>query len=102
MFGSTGLKQGRPQAMRKLLFGVVFALPLALVTQAFAMPGVSHNPLMQEARIIGEMIEVKGGHGRGHGWGGWRGGRAWGWSRGRKVGWRGRGCPPGLWRQGRC
>jgi hypothetical protein len=25
-----------------------------------------------------------------------------GWSRGRKVGWRGPGCPPGLWRQGRC
>ena len=21
---------------------------------------------------------------------------------GRKVGWRGRGCPPGLWKQGRC
>ena len=28
--------------------------------------------------------------------------RAYGWSRGRKVGWRGRGCPPGLWKQGRC
>ena len=28
--------------------------------------------------------------------------RAYGWSHGRKVGWRGRGCPPGLWKQGRC
>jgi hypothetical protein len=25
-----------------------------------------------------------------------------GWHHGRKVGWRGRGCPPGLWKQGRC
>ena len=23
-------------------------------------------------------------------------------AQGRKVGWRGRGCPPGLWKQGRC
>ena len=30
-------------------------------------------------------------------------GRPPGWSSpGRKVGWRGRGCPPGLWKQGRC
>ena len=28
--------------------------------------------------------------------------RAYGWSQSRKVGWRGRGCPPGLWKQGRC
>ena len=28
--------------------------------------------------------------------------QAYGWSQGRKMGWRGRGCPPGLWKQGRC
>ncbi|MCK1735145.1 hypothetical protein IVA79_14470 [Bradyrhizobium sp. 138] len=53
---------------------------------------------------------AKGGHGHGHG----RGHHSFamshghhyasppGWSHGRKVGWRGRGCPPGLWKQGRC
>jgi hypothetical protein len=25
-----------------------------------------------------------------------------GWSKGRKIGWRGLGCPPGLAKQGRC
>jgi hypothetical protein len=52
------------------------------------------------------VIEIKGGHGHGrgggHGWGRGGGHRAYGWSHGRKVGWRGRGCPPGLWKQGRC
>ena len=43
----------------------------------------------------------KGGHGggRGHGHGG---GFPPGWSRGRKVGWRGRSCPPGLAKKGWC
>jgi hypothetical protein len=88
--------------MRKLFFGMALTLPLAFTPEASALPGVSPDPLMQDARIIGELIEVKGGRGGGHGWGRGHGGRAWGWSRGRKVGWRGRGCPPGLWRQGRC
>ncbi|RXH29077.1 hypothetical protein XH84_23780 [Bradyrhizobium nanningense] len=51
---------------------------------------------------------AKGGHGGGHGFGyghsmGYHHlGTPPGWSRGRKVGWRGHGCPPGLWKQGRC
>jgi hypothetical protein len=51
-------------------------------------------------------VFAKGGHGRGHhgfatshhGYHGYPPG----WYRGRKVGWRGYGCPPGLWKQGRC
>jgi hypothetical protein len=69
------------------------------------MPGTPHGKHLSDIVVNGDIIEVKGGHGRGGG-GGWgRGGnRAFGWSRGvgKKVGWRGRGCPPGLWRQGRC
>jgi len=51
---------------------------------------------------------AKGGHGHGHGHGhhggyhGHRHGTPPGWHHGRKVGWRGHGCPPGLWKQGRC
>jgi hypothetical protein len=53
---------------------------------------------------------ARGGHGHGHGHGdGHHGGyhahrhaAPPGWHHGRKVGWRGRGCPPGLWKQGRC
>ena len=57
--------------MRKLVFGLALTLPIAVATHASAMPGVSHNPLMQDARVIGDLIEVKGGHG----WGGGR--RPW-------------------------
>ena len=57
--------------MRKLVFGLALTLPIAVATHASAMPGVSHNPLMQDARVIGDLIEVKGGHG-------WGGGRGWG------------------------
>ena len=43
------------------------------------------------------------GHGRGHAMGhGYHHGTPPGWYHGRKVGWGGRGCPPGLWKQGRC
>lgn len=44
------------------------------------------------------------GHGHGHGHGGYHAyhGTPPGWHHGRKVGWHGRGCPPGLWKQGRC
>jgi hypothetical protein len=50
---------------------------------------------------------AKGGYGHGHGYGhtighGHYHGTPPGWSHGRKVGWRGMGCPPGLWKQGRC
>ncbi|WFU74021.1 hypothetical protein [Bradyrhizobium sp. CB2312] len=51
---------------------------------------------------------AKGGHGHGHGHGHHGGyhvhryGTPPGWHHGRKVGWRGHGCPPGLWKQGRC
>ncbi len=89
--------------MRKLLIGAALALPLALViAPASALPGANISD-----QFSSDVIQVKGGgHGHGHGWG--RGhGRSHafaprGWSHGRKVGWRGRGCPPGLWRQGRC
>lgn len=53
--------------------------------------------------------QAKGGHGHGHGFGRAHAhfsmhhhGRPYGWSRGRKIGWRGLHCPPGLWKQGRC
>ncbi|SFV14193.1 hypothetical protein SAMN05192541_12141 [Bradyrhizobium arachidis] len=53
---------------------------------------------------------AKGGHGHSHGHGhghhggyhAHRHGTPPGWHHGRKVGWRGHGCPPGLWKQGRC
>jgi hypothetical protein len=50
---------------------------------------------------------AKGGHGHGHGRGhamahSHHHGTPPGWQHGRKVGWRGAGCPPGLWKQGRC
>jgi hypothetical protein len=62
------------------------------------------------AFAIPAIAEAKGGHGHGHGHGDGGGHHAHmhdfssppGWSHGRKVGWRGMGCPPGLWKQGRC
>ncbi|WP_271619989.1 hypothetical protein [Bradyrhizobium sp. CCBAU 51745] len=48
---------------------------------------------------------AKGGHGHGHGSFAMAHGHYGtppGWSHGRKVGWRGHGCPAGLWKQGRC
>jgi hypothetical protein len=87
--------------MRKLLLGMVLTLPITLISQASAMPGA--HPLLSDAAVNVDLIEVKGGHGRGHGWGRGHGGyRPFGWSRGRKVGWRGRGCPPGHWKKGWC
>jgi hypothetical protein len=63
-----------------------------IIAAGFAMPGAAF---------------AKGGHGHGHGYGhaighGHYYGTPPGWSHGRKVGWQGRGCPPGLWKQGRC
>ncbi len=83
---------------------------IGLAACAFvAMPAFSGSamPIAPAHSVIdgtdGSVILARGGHG--HGGGHWaRGGygRAFGWSRGRKVGWHGRGCPPGLWKQGRC
>jgi hypothetical protein len=94
--------------MRKFLIGAALALPLAFaIVPASALPGAQHGTTIGDA-LSSDMIEVKGGHGRGHGMGRGHGfGRSHafkprGWSRGNKVGWRGRGCPPGLARQGRC
>lgn len=91
--------------MKKLLLGLALALPIAFATlPASALVGNSSGVAISNA-VSANIIEVKGGHGRGgrgHGWGKSRGFKAYGWSRGRKVGWRGRGCPPGLWKQGRC
>ena len=87
--------------MRKLLLGMALMLPIALISQASAMPAA--NPLLSGVAVSADLIEVKGGHGHGHGWGRGHGGyRPFGWSRGRKVGWRGRGCPPGHWKKGWC
>ena len=93
--------------MRRLLLGLAFTLPVVIAAPASALPSGPGNPLIRTTVIAADVIEVKGGHGwGGGGWGhGWGRGYAFappGWSRGRKVGWRGRGCPPGLWKQGRC
>ena len=89
--------------MRKLMLGMMFAVPVAFSSAAHALPALpdsDHVPLIRETLIPQDLIEAKGG--RGHGFKVGHGHRAFGWSRGRKVGWRGRGCPPGLWKQGRC
>ena len=87
--------------MKKLALALLVALPIAAATPASATPAAVRDGLMSAA-INPAFIEVKGGRGGGHGFGRGGGNRVFGWSRGRKVGWRGRGCPPGLWRQGRC
>lgn len=98
--------------MKKLLFGLLVTLPIAFATPASAVPGSVQD--IAGMKFASDVIEIKkGGHGRGHGWKrsggnrayGWgRGGgpRAYGWSPGRKVGWRGRGCPPGHAKKGWC
>jgi hypothetical protein len=93
-------------AMKTLLIGAALALPLAFVIlPASALPAAKHGAAIGE-QLSSDLVEVKWGHGRG-----WGGGRGWGrghafappgWSRGRKVGWRGRGCPPGHWKKGWC
>lgn len=88
--------------MKKTLFSLVVALPVAFAaSQARAIPLQSTGPLISHA-VSSDIVVVKGGRGKGHGWGKHHGFKRHGWSRGRKVGWRGRGCPPGLWKQGRC
>jgi len=84
--------------MRKLLIAIAVTAPIAFVSPAArALPAghaMNHGSLVKA-----DLIEIKGGHGRGHGWGRGHGYRPFGWSRGRKVGWRGRGCPPGHWKK---
>lgn len=86
--------------MRKILIGAAFALPFIAMSasSASALPRTPFEVVAGDAAVRADIIEVKGGRGfkRGHGF------RPRGWSQGRKVGWRGRGCPPGLARQGRC
>jgi hypothetical protein len=79
---------------------MALSLPIAfMVSPVSALPRSPFHPFVHSATNDTDLIEVKGGHG--HGWG-----HSYhyppGWSRGRKVGWRGYGCPPGLWKQGRC
>jgi len=91
--------------MRKLLLGVTLTLPIAfMISPASAFPRSPVHPLVQGTTNNTDLIEIRGGHGWGHGggWGHSYGYRPFGWSRGHKVGWRGHGCPPGLWKQGRC
>jgi hypothetical protein len=92
-----------------VIYGILLAAPIFTAGAASALTGVPAIPSSQQ-----HLIEVKGGHGHGgghgwgrghgggHGWGRGHGNRSFGWSRGRKVGWGGRHCPPGLWKQGRC
>jgi hypothetical protein len=87
-------------SMRKLLLGMALTMPIAFLSPATALP-LAH-PVMHGAAVNADLIEVKGGRGHGHGWGRGHGYRPFGWSRGRKVGWRGRGCPPGHWKKGWC
>ncbi len=91
--------------MRKLILGMALTLTIGVSAAAAAPPA---NPLLRNAEIGGDLIEVRGGHGHGwghghgHGWGNGHGYQPYGWNRGRKVGWRGHGCPPGQWKKGRC
>lgn len=87
--------------MKKFALALLVTLPIAAATPALASPAMARGGLTAIAIDLA-FIEVKGGRGGGHAFGRGGGGRVFGWSRGRKVGWRGRGCPPGLWRQGRC
>ncbi|WP_156439657.1 hypothetical protein [Bradyrhizobium valentinum] len=76
-------------------------MPIAFVSPAATAMPVGHA-MIHASLVKADLIEVKGGHGRGHGWGRGHGYRPFGWSRGRKVGWRGGGCPPGHWKKGWC
>lgn len=87
--------------MRNLLSAIAVSA-LTIVSSPSNASIISIDSGLQE-HFAASLIEVKGGrgHGRGHGWGRSHG-RHFGWSRGRKVGWRGRSCPPGHARKGWC
>lgn len=84
--------------MRKPIF--VLAISTILTWPAAALPPAPSFSAGLEVSRRSDLIEVKGGYG--HGWGRGHGVRPFGWSRGRKVGWRGHGCPPGHWKKGWC
>ena len=91
--------------MRKLILAAAVILPLIFVSQAAS--ALPLHPIGADTAVSADLVEIKGGHGRGGGhgggWGRGHGGyHPFGWSRGRKVGWRGRGCPPGHWKKGWC
>jgi hypothetical protein len=83
--------------MRKLLLAIALTQSTVFVSPASAVSAA--YPILRDAAVNVDLIEVKGGHGWGHEHGGYR---PFGWSRGRKVGWRGHGCPPGHWKKGWC
>ena len=88
--------------MRRVVLAGCAACAFAAMqpSTAVAMPIVPADTMVDGTDS--SFILAKGGHGRGGGWGSGSGHRVFGWSHGRKIGWRGRGCPPGLWKQGRC
>src|ERR1700752_626293 len=90
------LSPTRRDKMKRLLIiglaGCAFALAPAI--SASAMPAATPHTL---GGADGAVIQVKGGHGHGHGWGhhggrghhyGWHRGRHYGWYRGHHHGWR--------------
>jgi hypothetical protein len=88
--------------MKRLVLIGFAALAFAAMMPSFSVSAMPMAPVDQLiARTDSSIILAKAG-GVGGGWGRAAVGRPPGWSRGRKVGWRGRGCPPGLWKQGRC
>jgi hypothetical protein len=88
--------------MRRLILLAASACAFAVMPVLPTHAAPSAPAPFTTAPSSSDIVLVKGGHGRGHGFGRHGGHRAYGWSRGKKVGWRGRGCPPGLWKQGRC
>ncbi len=88
---------------RTLYFAVLVALPFAFAAHSANAAPSSPSTVSAGFAFSTDLVEVKGGKGRGHAFGRGAGYKV-GWSRGggRKVGWRGRSCPPGLWKQGRC
>ena len=52
--------------MRKIVFGILVALPVVMAAPVMALPGMPQGQSMQQA-VTQDVIEVKGGHG--HGWG---------------------------------
>jgi hypothetical protein len=87
--------------MRELFIGLALALPVTLSGPALAA-GAAHGRYLSDVVANAGLVEVKGGRGGGGGWGRGGGNRGFAATRGKKIGWRSRGCPPGLWRQGRC
>ena len=94
------LCQSRKSIMRKVVKLAAFLFATVAGSAAAALPG---TPVYsQSLKSAADVIEIKGGHGRGHGWGRGHHHRAYGWSRGRKVGWGGHRCPPGHSKKGWC